>query len=99
ECVGANDGTGMNVDAMDDAHEVIKGHPRMNAAVLANPTARPDDRVSAYLCFSAHVRLLSDHRVWPDAGASGNPRQRGDDRGRMNSRGDRSAIEIGRAHV
>src|SRR5437667_3465513 len=54
ESVRANHGAGMNLHAVADANVVIQGHPRMNAAVFANPTAHADHAVGAYLRFFAH---------------------------------------------
>jgi hypothetical protein len=69
----------MNFHAISQPHTSIQCDPRVDTAILANPTARTDHCMRSDLRSGADVRILSNDSVRPDADSRRNARKRRDD--------------------
>src|SRR5579862_2061814 len=75
----------MNLHTIPHPHVRIQRHPRMQPAIVADPTARPNHAVRPDLCVLADACILANHRVRANARARSNLRQRCNDRRRMHA--------------
>src|SRR5580704_16435341 len=65
----------MNFHAMPNAHTRIKRNVRMDPAIFSNPATRCYHGVRPNLCPRADMRILPNHRKWPNANIRSETRQ------------------------
>src|SRR5215470_6185689 len=76
--VRANHGARMNLHAIANASARVKSDARVKAAVAADPTTGPYDRVRTDFREFADVRVLADYCVGSDGGCCVNASERRD---------------------
>src|SRR6266446_4349890 len=92
ETICADNGAGVNFDAMAEARTGIQSHVGVNSAVFTNPASRTYNAMRPNLRAVTDVRVFSNHRVRADTDVFPDAGQRRNDRSRMNAGGNRSAL-------